>query len=221
MSQQKIELSGIVRNLPDNTVKDGTMQELVNLRPRDGALRPVGAKTASICSTPDVRFIHKVSDSIRVLIGVDSSNALLYAVYINDIFIHSVHEFSITPNLDMSFACLKNSLMLTNNVTEEITLMIFNEDTNYYSVFHDNFLPNDMPGIFIQRLAVPADDVPAEEFSVGPETDYGEVMLSQYVKMQKEKGDTGYLSGKILVRFAWELFDGTMVKHTIPILTST
>jgi hypothetical protein len=221
MSQQKIELSGIVRNLPDNTVKDGTMHELINLRPKDGALRPVGAKTAAIYSTPDVRFIHKVSETIKVLIGVDSSNALLYAVYVNGIFIQSVHEFSITADLDMSFASLKNSLILTNNVTEEITLLIFNEDTNYYSIFHDNFLPNDMPNLQIQRLAVPGDDEAGDLFEVGPDVDPGEVELSQYVKMQKDKGDDGYLSGKVLVRFAWELFDGTMVKHTLPDLIST
>jgi hypothetical protein len=42
MEQKMIELGGICRNLPDNTVKDGLMHELINLRPKDGALRPVG-----------------------------------------------------------------------------------------------------------------------------------------------------------------------------------
>jgi len=31
MERKMIELGGIVRNLPDNTVKDGMMKELINL----------------------------------------------------------------------------------------------------------------------------------------------------------------------------------------------
>ena len=44
MGRVSNELLGIVRNLPHKTVKDGTMQELINLRLKNGALRPVGEK---------------------------------------------------------------------------------------------------------------------------------------------------------------------------------
>ena len=147
MSQQTIPLTGIIRNLPDNTVIDGAMHELINLRPKKGALRPVGSKSLMtyLSSSPDARFIHTINNTTKVVIGTDSSGAFMYSVYQNGAFLHSVHEPSITPDSDMSFASLKNSLILTNNSTEEITLLIYNEDTNYYSVLHDYFLPSDMP----------------------------------------------------------------------------
>lgn len=221
MAQKIIELSGIVRNMPDNTVKEGTMQELINLRPRDGALRPVGSKAKTASVSRDVRFIHSVSDTVKIHIGVYTDPLCLsYWVFTNDIPGSEVVT-TVPVSSDMSFAPLKNSLLVSNNTTEIKTLLIFSEDTGLYTVFHDNIFPSDMPSLIIQRIAVPGDDESGDNFEVGPDVDPGEVELSQYVKMQKDKGDDGYLSGKVLVRFAWELFDGTLVKHTLPDLIST
>lgn len=78
MSQQMNELLGIVRNLPDKAVKDGAMHELINLRPRDGALRPVGTKTIIDLAPRNVKFIHSISATVKVYIGVETPALCAY-----------------------------------------------------------------------------------------------------------------------------------------------
>jgi hypothetical protein len=74
MERKTIELGGICRNLPDNTVKDGLMHELINLRPKDGALRPIGMKDRVDLPIRNVRFIHAINETKKVYFGVSTSS---------------------------------------------------------------------------------------------------------------------------------------------------
>lgn len=222
MERKAIEFGGIVRNMPDNTVKDGSMLELINLRPRDGALRPVGTKVRETSVPRDVRYIHHISASIKVYIGFLSGVTYLSAwVVTNGTPGAEVVLTGISSSNDLAFACLGNALMISDITAETAHLLVFSEDSGAYRIFNSRFLPEDTPNIIVRRLAVPADNVAAETFDVAFSVPLDDALLSQYVKMQKEKADKGYLSGKVLIRFAWELFDGTLVKHTLPDLVST
>jgi len=90
MDQKTIELTGIVRNLPDNRVADGTMQEIINLRPEDGAWRPVGPKESFPIAASDIRFIHTINESFKVYLGTPGGS-LWYFVYENGIIQASVN----------------------------------------------------------------------------------------------------------------------------------
>lgn len=220
MERKTFELGGIVRNLPDNLVKDGTMQELINLRMKDGALRPVGLKASSAFTPVDVRFIHSISSTVKVYIGGSDPHMLGYWVEVSGVIGAEVIT-SIDRTADMTFGVLKNVLVVSEHQNEVFSYMIFDEGTNTYNVIRDRFFPQDMPQMTIQRVAVPADDVSGDTFDVTYDSALDDALSSQYVKMQREKANDGYLSGKVLVRFAWELFDGSLVKHTIPDLIPT
>lgn len=215
MSQQTIELSGIVRNLPDGTVKDGTMQELINLRPRDGALRPVGKKSRIASMPQDVRFIHTINDEVKVYVGA-SGNYLAYWVYVNDV-LNSSAITTATKSNEMKFASLRNTLMISNLTTEETILLLFDNANQTYILYDE--IP-EIPRLTFWRMPVTGDDED-DTHDTSLEGNWGEAELAQYVKIQKEKAENGYLTGVVLVRAAWELFDGTLVKHTTPVLCPT
>lgn len=215
MSQQTIELSGIVRNLPDNTVKDGTMQELINLRPRDGALRPVGNKSRTASVPKNVRFIHTISDSIKVFVGT-SGDFIAYWVYDNGIM-GAENITTIAKADNMSFASMRNVLMVSDHKLEKTILLLFDHDSGQYQVFDGN-----IPDIqyALGNTAVVADDW-SDTVDTSLQGNYNEAMLAQYVAAQKQEAENGYLTGLVLVRFAWELFDGSIIKHTIPAKVTT
>jgi len=191
------------------------MHELINLRPRDGALRPVGQKTPVTLAAEDIRFIHSINQNTRVYIGVYTDpNTLSY--WVETISPWSIGEEVVTaiPNEDLAFASLKNTLIVSDRAHEITYTLIFNTDTSLYEIFNPLF-PADFPRVEFQRLAVAADNE-TKTFNASMDTDYGDAKLAEYVKMQKNKADKGYLSGKVLVRYALELFDGILVKHSLP-----
>jgi len=216
MSRQTIELSGIVRNLPDDTVKDGTMQELINLRPKDGALRPVGPKSKATTLVTDARFIHSINDSVKVHIGTSGGGYIAYWIYEDGVYVDD-DVTTVPSSSNMVFASLSNTLMISDKSTEKTYLLLFDQADNTYLVYDQ--LP-DVPNITFSRNAVTGDDFD-DTFDTSLEGDYGEALLSQYVQGQKEVADKDYLTGVVLLRAAWELFDGTLVKHTLPDLIMT
>jgi hypothetical protein len=221
MERKTIELGGICRNLPDNIVKDGLMHELINLRPKDGALRPVGMKDRVDFAPRNVRFIHKISDTTEIYIGCYTDTLhLSYWVLTNGIPGSETVLTDISSSNELNFAALKNSLLISDNTTEIPYLLVFDEESGIYRIFAENFIPTNMPNLLIQRLVVPGDDENID-FYCSPESNPSDVELAEYVKMLKDKADKGYLSGRVLVRFAWELFDGTLIRHTLPDLVAT
>lgn len=223
MERKAIELGGIVRNLPDNTVKDGTFHELINLRPKDGALRPVGTKDYRWDSAPmypaNVRWIHRISDNIKVYIGyhdtIDPVN-LVYWLIIADQPISS-RSTGIAATSDMSFASWNNILAISDHSTEITSILIFNETSNTYDTYkgieQEPLLP-DLPPVTFQRVKFgDRDDV--KTTSVTADT-VDDGMLSEWLKMNNEKADAGFLTGCLLLRCAWELVDGTIIKQSMP-----
>lgn len=214
------ELSGIVRNLPDDTVKDGTMHELINLRLKDGALRPVGTKaeTASLPTELPIKHIHTISERVKLYIGITEDGFLKYWVYENGIISGVAVETTVyLPNL-VSFASLSNVLMVTDQTNMNPHILIFSEDDMTYNVFSDivysgSMLFPDIPVSYAREYVEVFEDTNTFNASVDGLPD---ALLGEYLKMQNDMADAGFLSGCVLIRCAWELMDGTIVKHTIP-----
>ena len=164
-------------------------------------------------------FIHTINSQYKVIIGTSATN-LVYITYKDGVAqIEATTLMAFTDVDDLSFAQSTNALMISDSTAETTTVCIFDAGINLYRVFTD-LLP-DVPIVRFTSLHVTDDDEAGVEFKSSPDVEYGQVELSQYIKMQKEKTDSGYLSGMVLIRCAWELFDGTLVRHTIPHLKST
>lgn len=214
------ELSGIVRNLPHETVKDGMMQELINLRLKNGALRPVGekAETPAFPTELPIKHIHIISERVKLYIGITEDGFLKYWVYENGIISGVAVETTVyLPNL-VSFASLSNVLMVTDQTNMNPHILIFSEDDMTYNVFSDivysgSMLFPDIPVSYAREYVEVFEHTNTFNTSVDGLPD---ALLGEYLKMQNDMADAGFLSGCVLIRCAWELMDGTIVKHTIP-----
>ena len=67
-------LTGINRSDPSNLVADGTARDIINLRPKDGAYRPVGAKTAGLSVVGgDIAYIHDIDERFMAVFFYDTA----------------------------------------------------------------------------------------------------------------------------------------------------
>ena len=205
--------------MPYGRVKDGTMQELINLRPRDGALRTVGKKKDELLSlSTDVLHIHYITGSKKIYVGKDEDGFFInYRVFIDGVQSGNTQTTDLQATSLLKFSSWQNVLMVSEGVNETTSMMIFNEETNLYDVY-DGFgglsLLPEMPHVSFTRLANATDD-DSKTFTATAET-VADAMLAEYVKMQNDKTDAGYITGCILLRCAWEMVDGTIIKQTLP-----
>ena len=203
MDQKTIELTGIVRNLPDNRVADGTMQEIINLRPEDGAWRPVGPKESFPITASDIRFIHTINESFKVYLGTPGGS-LWYFVYENGIIQASVSTGISFVGKQITFAQLHNTLIVSNVTDANMYIFVFDYDTERYRIL-DEGLP-DVPDILIER---DAGDLGTEDIEGSDVESY----FANAVKIVADKMKRTF-TGKVLLRFAWELSTGSVVKHS-------
>lgn len=217
MGLQKVEFQGIIRNLPDDSVKDGALHELINLRPRDGALRPVGAKSEDGIADSDIRFVHWISETVKAYFGPHGSY-LAYWIS-NSGVITGPTDTTILYDAEMKFAQLQNTVMVSDITNEVMYLLLFSLQTQTYEVIED--LIPDLPLVSFNSTHISADDETPAPAEITSSISQYEATLGEYNKMKNSKADLGYLSGAVLIRCAWELVDGTLVKQSLPDLQST
>lgn len=203
MDQKTIELTGIVRNLPDNRVADGTMQEIINLRPQDGAWRPVGPKESYPIAASDIRFIHTINESYKVYLGTPGGS-LWYFVYENGIIQASVNTGISLVGKQITFAQLHNTMIVSNITDETMHIFVFDYDSERYRIMSEG-MP-DIPDIIIER---DAGDLGTEDI----EGTDAESYFANSVKVVADKMKRTF-TGRVLIRFAWELSGGSVVKHS-------
>lgn len=210
MEHQIIELSGIVRNLPDNTVKDGTMQEVINLRLRDGAWRPVGAKERTPMTATDIRYIHTVNETFKVYLG-SASGYLTYWVYKNGVLASNAVTTAIpTTNKNLVFAQLHRSLIVSNTTDRTMFVLVFDPNQERYR-FYDNGYP-DTPALYFDPVvATETASYTMNVSSMTPEEKVSAALALMGHWLNK------YPAGPIAIRYAWELTDGNIVKVSQPV----
>jgi uncharacterized protein (TIGR02145 family) len=225
MGYKDIPLTGIIRNLPDNTVIDGASQELINLRPRDGALRPVGRKVSSVSIPLDVRFIHLISYNIKVYIGVIADSLAYWVETTGDI--SEPITLDIPAADDMNFVPLYNTIMIGDNDLNISYVLLFDSDPKTYKIL--NGLP-ELPQMKIinhenglnDSDIIPTPPVPEVviPLAVAPTTQADpEAMQAEVLKLIADKNPVA-VTGEVLLRFAWELMDESIVKHSLPVRAS-
>lgn len=218
MKRQIIQFQGIVRNLPNDTVKDGSLLDTINLRYKDGALRPTGKKVEiGRWWNRNILCIHKIDENTICYIG-RNFGFLQYYVYVDGVMASGPVTTSLQATEDMKFSAWNNALIVSERLNEALSLMIFDPASLQYRLY-DGFggasLTPDMPVVNFEREAYPTGD-DTRNYNATLET-LEEAQQAQWMKMYNDKSDAGYLSGCVLIRAAWELIDGTIIKQTIPI----
>jgi len=213
---KSIDFTGIIRNLPAISVPDGSMYDVINLRPKDGSWRPVGEKSHEAqYGLTDIKHIHRINADLVVYIGQSASGKVNhYHVYAGEIP-SVVTVTNITCTAETRFSSWHNVLLISDGANEVMSVLIFKVDTNTYEIYDgaqgSSLLP-DLPEITFERTAG-VDD--SDTFEATADT-LLDAQVAEYMKMFHDKADRGYLVGSLLFRYAWELADGSIVKHSMP-----
>ena len=212
-------LSGINRQDPANLVTDGSAREIVNLRPKDGAYRPVGTKTANISEAGDIAYIHEIDQRFKTILFWDATGEVWkYTVYDNGDAGTAQTLTGLTIPTLKTVSALNSTLILVFESAGVLTSqrLIFNKDTELYKIVGS--LPA-VPFCSIASEAVSADN---SYFHVlRPDTqakadEAAEAILNNTLKvMNADKGED-YYTGPVMIMLAWELMDGSEIKQTIP-----
>lgn len=216
-SRMPISLRGIDRRPQDN-VEDGALLELINLRFTDNALRPVAAKTRQAQPTPQYRIIYKhiLSETKYALWGInfdDPDYYLAYTLYENGSAVSAVMEYKLVGSNDVVFSALGNALMISDRLNVYTFVSLFKHNTDTY-LDYDLEAPS-MPPVSVWFVPSGGAKSWVQNY---PTYEEAQEALSNYATVYTgEMHDEGSLNGPYVVRFCWELFDGSLVQYSCPI----
>ena len=192
------------------------MQEIINLRPEDGAWRPVGPKESVPMTAADIRYIHTVNEEYKVYLGTPGGS-LYYWVYENGIIKATVNTGITLTGKQVSFAQLHKTVMMSNKTDKTMIIFIFDIDTEAYRVFDEGF--PELP-IMQVSLATPVIGYPFSATITKTGLSDSEGALASVLSVIEQTSKHTF-TGPVALRFAWELVDGSIVKHSAPIFLET
>jgi hypothetical protein len=215
-----ILLRGINRRPADST-DDGSLLDLINLRFTNDALRPVSPKTRYVQPTPQYRILYKhiISENKYALWGIRYSTPtyyLAFTIYDDGVATSEELSYKTVSGYDVVFSSLGNSLIVSDRVAEVSYMALYDHDDDDYSDYGIDAPA--MPFVTFQNVVRSGDDEETRVDSL-ESAEFDEINDRFYDKTQVmigQKQEKGYLTGHYVVRACWELFDGTLVQHTVP-----
>ena len=199
MEAATIQFRGIERQLGYQDIPDGAMDELINLRHDRGRLEPVGTKE-KIHPIPSNDYskiwIHE-ADGITNYIGLEK---LTYNLYY-------ISSFIAAPTLIKQYT---GDVQVT--FVKRFMVVIHSSGMDRYLWRDDAYTLINYP------------DRPTLQVSAGSTIEYQteaastvEAILGKYyAKVNELSRDDGKLTGGIMLRMAYRLFDGSYVLQTLP-----
>lgn len=209
---QTIQFNGIVRATSPQLNAEGNCEEILNMRQEQGAWKVVGKKKLIL---PDVIyeqvFVHQYSD-FENYIGVKDGKVIWFASLENGKVVQK--------NKEICEVSGKVVLKQINNV-----LLIRDDSTIVKSVFGEGgyeSVINELPDIATVKLEYLPKDAPFNTSYTKLTYDRSKSEEVQKAKeviaglINKEKSDTHYAEGRVLMCTTYGLFDGTETKPSAP-----
>ena len=222
MEAKTIQLEGINRNVPGNTAPDGACQEIINARFEEGAWRPIGTKKLwkSIpASSVFAHYIHELVDG-RFTIVYYSGTKISYRLYNADESLVTTGDIldSYDTSKEIGFTSLGNVLVIINKTIETHEWCLFEHDTNAYKYFGDPTPELPIISFGCTHLTPTVWELFTDVHTGGGN---GSVVAAEMEGLMNEMIDRmtrqGYPYGVAYLRYAFELFDGTIIKHSTPV----
>lgn len=214
--QKQIKFTGMNLATPQNESPDGACQEIINLRHRYGAWRPVGPKT-SIGSSAfpylgspiefDAIYLHDIEGGFTPgepnWIGYYSG--AVYSIDPNTSLVQLIADSLLTdPDFVPVVSFLKRFMMVTSDTGVKLFLW---KDGSYNKV---EALPVPEVDLLKQNLFLVNYPLFDQKFLAAD-------VLSQYYKiLNDQSSNEGRLYGSVMYMAAYKLFDGSFVMPTIP-----
>jgi len=237
MSKQ-IKFSGIGRNVPQNTSPDGSCQEIINMRYRKGAWRPIPDKVeihtanftfngSPISFSGNNIYLHDIEGGINAgqpnWIGYsggylylidpvagtcDQIDACVYTEYFKIVFLKRIMIVTGGTGLQMYLYTKIEDKGAYGKIVDLPT-----PDVNLSSNEYEDIVGYIPVGDIYQQLK----DKAIKEIEDGEVTNTPEEFLGSYYKMVNHQSHThGRLLGSFMYRSAYRLFDGSYIMHSAP-----
>ena len=208
---KKINIRGINIANSDIDVPDGSCQEIINMRYKDGSWRPAGDVDNDWILENTSLILHKhpvLADNI--FICYDSSTDKIQKVKVDD----TPHTYSDIITLD--------GVETFKYITHQNNFLFIVTDENIYKFIYDTTYSPNIPGTDYRLL--PEIPMPEMYFDVERDSnfyagtiggDFDDLIGILYSKIG-ERREKGFFEGQVLFRVAYRLFDGTFIKHSLP-----
>jgi hypothetical protein len=211
MKQKKIEIKGISRMLPQSLSDDGLTRDILNMRPYNGALRPVGSdsvfQTVGVSSGKD-HYIHHTTDGNEYIITSNGSAIVFTKVDgISTLLIYGEGDKS------YRFSSLGNILVIFNETDEKMQYALYEIDTEAYRYIGEERFPEVLNISFNNTLTFNHEI----HFTATGDADTDLATITgNFAKLEAQANTLGVSSGDVLFMYAYEMFDGTIIKHSHP-----
>lgn len=232
---KEIKYNGLSTVPPDNTCQDGDSAMLLNLVPEDGALKPVSAPKVvfNLSENHSVIYVHKATTYTHYII-IDTTNKKLLWTIDGSNF---TDLYSIGDKELYQVAGVGNTLIALTDAG--MFYFLWKGDTSGY-LFLGNEIPELPISFGLQGEMQRTDEFTLEFDNLSWETKIKEggssyVSYNEFTDENKKKitsqvlakvnkfiADRSTNKGKFifpfLVRYAYRLYDGNLIRHSAPIL---
>jgi hypothetical protein len=232
---KEIKYNGLSTVPPDNTCQDGDSAMLLNLIPEDGALKPVSAPKMvfNLSENHSVVYVHKATTYTHYIIINTANKKLLWTIDGSKF----TDLYSIGDKELYQVVGVGNTLIALTN--EGMFYFLWKGDTSGY-LFLGNEIPELPISFGLQGEMQRTDEFTLEFDNLSWETktkengysysSYNEFsdenkkkITSQVLaKVNKFIADRSTNKGKFifpfLVRYAYRLYDGNLIRHSAPVL---
>ena len=232
---KEIKYNGLSTVPPDNTCQDGDSAMLLNLVPEDGALKPVSAPKVvfNLSENHSVIYVHKATTYTHYIIIDTANKKLLWTIDgSNFTDLYSIGDKELYQVVGVG----STLIALTN---EGMFYFLWKGDTSEYL-----FLGNDIPELPIS-FGLQGEMQRTDEFTLEfdnlswetktKENGYSYSSYNEFSDENKKKitsqvlakvnkfiADRSTNKGKFifpfLVRYAYRLYDGNLIRHSAPVL---
>jgi len=221
----KIELKGIKRNTPGVISEDGELEELVNLRYKDGAFRPIPNRSVVL---PDLDYddiyIHSNS-GYKHYLGVHADKLYYFAQDIDFAAEKQTEQFICDISGEVTFTQMGNVINILDS--QGIKYAIWYDDD--YKLIDSNFDGLQTSEELIGKVDLKVDlntitrkYISSVSYPTGRTTDELKLKTDGYLGLYNKAlaglKEDGLLSGFFLACTAIELYDGSYIMHSNPIL---
>lgn len=223
---KQIKLSGISRNLPQNSAPDGSCQEIINARYRKGAWRPVGDKAivhnASFTynGSPILFkeiYLHDIEQGIidgqPNYIGL--YDGIFAGIYLINPVTNICTKISDIPKADYTKVVFLKRTMIVTTSTGLMVFLYTTTNGGQYGLIGN--LPTPYVDLYSTEYVNPVPATPIAQFVESEPSHTPEAVLGNlYAICNQQSANYGRLYGSIAYIVAYRLFDGSYVMHSVP-----
>ncbi|MBV5282175.1 MAG: hypothetical protein JZU53_07035 [Paludibacter sp.] len=223
----KIQLKGIVRNTSGAICPDGELEELVNVHFKDGTFRPVPLRSKALSNVVHTNIYIHTNSGFKHFLGVSNNNLYYFA---DEVPGHNIEQ-KVTPVLICAISGTVTFTQIGNvvNMLDSDGLKHAIWYDNSYKLINSNFDGNATDTAMFAKVDLKVDMNPITRryltdstFPVGIDAESIKLKSDGYAGLHAKAlaslTKDGLLSGYCLACTAIELYDGSYIMHSNPIL---